>query len=150
MLKLNQGWSGVVMTKLNQLKICILEAEYWHWPLWKNQKWLAFCKYVSCRKKSNYWPPPQSLSFWFSKCWNHWRLSNLEFCCMMIFNKMVSIFCIMAYSKFSFMLTLGKAETQTLGGSVILNFTVWWFFVKWGPFYPSSFMCDDLSALKRA
>ena len=38
MLKLNQGWSGVVMGKLNQQKFCIWETEYRHQPLWKKLK----------------------------------------------------------------------------------------------------------------
>ena len=59
-----------------------------------------------------------------------------------------SIFCTMANAKLSFMLRVGKTETQTLGGSVIWNFTVGHFFVKWGPFYPSSFMCDGFLHLK--
>ena len=36
--------------------------------------------------------PFKSLGLWFSECWNHGGVSNLEFCCMMIFHKIMVIF----------------------------------------------------------
>ena len=57
-------------------------------------------------------------------------VSNLEFCCMIIFYEMATIFLKWLMSIFPFPLTLEKAESQTGVGVVIWNFDVGHFFVK--------------------
>ena len=48
----------------------------------------------------------------------------------------------MANTDIPFLLTLGKLETQTLGGLVIWNFSVWSILNKWQPFFNFFTMAD--------
>ena len=43
-------------------------------------------------------------------------VTNLEFWCMMIFCQMAAVLPFFIMANFPFLLTLGKVETQTLGG----------------------------------
>ena len=81
MLKSKQGWSGVVMGKLNQLKNCIWETEYWHCPLWKKQKYI-FTYFVNMCHTEKF---QISLGLWFSKC--HWGLVIWNFAVWWFFIK---------------------------------------------------------------
>ena len=48
----------------------------------------------------------------------------------------------MADTDIPFLPTLGKLETQTLGGSVIRNFSVQLIFMKWQSFFDLFIMAD--------
>ena len=93
------------------------------------------CHFVNMCHKENFQSTeaPQSLGLWLSECWNHWGsvICNLLYD---DFSQNGGNFSIMTDAKFPFTSGLGKAETQTLGGSVIWNFTVGWFFMQWGHF----------------
>ena len=51
----------------------------------------------------------------------------------------------MADTNFAFPLTLGKPETQTLGGSLIGSFTLGCIFGELWPFFPFSIMAEKLA-----